>query len=156
MNDLQSSLAAQRKHARPEPNGGHRKRVTHPTRAANGDGRANAVVIPNVLLPAVANPIESENGDGHIGRDIRASVAITNGGGQDKIEAQCLYAPAGLTIRAASRGVITKDQLPLPARAKMGMLPNRSLSAPTPQARAIAGVLPRTALPSQAMTEASH
>ena len=75
-------------YARPEPNGGHHFFETQGGNAANGDGRAKRPLIPNEDVPAVADPIESETGDGQVTLGTQLLDAITNGDGRATAELQ--------------------------------------------------------------------
>lgn len=80
--------------AHPEPNGGQESIDTQCVRAANGDERANRPVKPIVAVPAVAEPIESENGGGQRIAETQGTRPTTNGGGQGGLETQIPVAPA--------------------------------------------------------------
>ncbi len=138
--------------ARPEPNGGHHFFETHGGSAANGDGRAIKFVTPNVTMPAVADPIENDDGQGT--GDTRCRPAITNGGGHTTTDTLSACAPADPTIRAAKKGLTPTSVLPLTAGARRYVTPETPLPPPTPQAAAIDVVIPMTELPLQAMTGA--
>lgn len=83
--------------ARPEPKGGQGSLDTQRSTAANGDERAKLIVTSKGDLPAVADPIERETGDGHVADETHPPAAITNGGGQRGRDTHASSAPADPT-----------------------------------------------------------
>ncbi len=77
--------------------GGQARLDTHSRNAASGDGQATLDMNPNEAVPAVADPIESETGDGQAPFDALSSNAITTGGGHEKAEFHHPNAPADPT-----------------------------------------------------------